>query len=138
MSGSWSHFDHGADIGIEGRGRTLEEAFEEAALALTAVGVSPDAVPAERQMGFSCSAPDRELLLVDWLNEVIYAMSTEGLLFGRYEVRISDDTLTARGWGAEVARVSERPAVEVKGATMTGLQVRREGRQWIARCVVDV
>jgi len=79
----WEHFEHGADIGVRGIAPTKAGAFEQAALALTAVVVDPQRVRADEAVEVSCEAPDEELLLVDWLNALVYEMATRGLLFGR-------------------------------------------------------
>ena len=63
----WEHFEHCADIGIRGIGATKEQAFEQAAVALTAVMTDPEQLQAQQLIEFSCEAPDDELLLVDWL-----------------------------------------------------------------------
>ena len=134
----WEHFAHEADMGVRGIGNTLEQAFEQAALAMTAVITDPANVRAAERVDVAASAPDNELLLVDWLNALIYEMATRSLLFGRYEVRISDGRLEGRAWGEPVMNERHQPAVEVKGATYTALRVAQENGTWIAQCVVDV
>jgi len=135
----WEHFAHQADMGIRGLGPTVERAFEQAALALTAVIVDPAAVGAGEEVEIRCEAPDAELLLVDWLNAIVYEMSTRKLLFGRYGVRIEDHRLRAKAWGERVDVGRHQPAVEIKGASMTELRVaEREDGTWLAQCVVDV
>jgi len=135
----WEHFPHQADIGVRGIGSSREEAFEQVAIALTAVITDPQIVTPDVSAQVSCEAPDDELLLVDWLNALIYEMATRNLLFSRFEVRLADGRLEAKAWGEKVDRAKHRPAVEVKGATYTALQVRRTGEgAWIAQCVVDV
>ena len=134
----WEHFAHGADVGVRGSGRTRAEAFGNAALALTAVLVEPGAVEARDCVPIRCSAPDDEMLLVDWLNAVVYAMATRNMLFGRFDVRLDDHTLAASAWGEAIDRARHQPAVEVKGATYTGLTVRERDDGWVAECVVDV
>jgi tRNA nucleotidyltransferase (CCA-adding enzyme) len=86
-----------------------------------------------------CEAPDDELLLVDWLNALVYEMATRKMLFSRFNVRVNDHLLHATAWGEPVEVARHQPAVEVKGATYTELSVKRdeEGR-WVAQCVVDV
>lgn len=139
MSGArWEHFEHGADIGVRGRGSTLVQAFEQAAVALTAVLTDPALVGADMVVDIHCSAPDRELLLVDWLNALVYEMATRSALFGRFEVTIEDNELQARAWGETLERSKHAPAVEVKGATYTALRVARDAHGWVAECVVDV
>jgi tRNA nucleotidyltransferase (CCA-adding enzyme) len=135
----WEHFPHEADIGVRGIGAGRDEAFAQAALALTAVITAPENVAAVEAVEFRLEAPDDELLLVDWLNALIYEMATRKLLFGRFEVRLSDHRLDARAWGEPLDVERHRPAVEVKGATYTALRVARgEDGRWTAQCVVDV
>ena len=134
----WSHFRHGADIGVRGTGQTQAEAFEQAALALTAVVADPGTVEPAVAVPIRCEAPDREQLLYDWLNAVVYEMATRRMLFGRYSIAIGDTRLDALAYGEPVDRLRHHPAVEVKGATYTGLAVAREEGRWTAQCVVDV
>lgn len=134
----WEHFEHGADAGVRGFGGTRGEAFAQAALALTAVVTDPAGVRPVEAVGIRCAAPDDELLLVDWLDAVIFEMATRGMLFGRFAVDVGDGTLAATAWGEPVDRARHRPAVEVKGATYTALRVARDGDGWVAQTVVDV
>ena len=136
---AWEHFAHGADIGVRGIGATRAEAFEQAALALTAVVTDPARVVPQVGVDLHCEAPDLEMLFADWLNAVVYAMATRDLLFGRYEVHLDGNALRAKAWGERVDRQRHQPAVEIKGATYTALSVAQErGGAWIAQCVVDV
>ena len=135
----WEHFAHDADIGVRGIGATRSDAFEQTALALTAVITDPAAVEQQMAVEIRCEAPDYELLLADWLNAIVYEMATRNALFGRYAVALDDHRLSATAWGESVDRARHRPSVEVKGATYTALSVAQcaDGR-WIAQCVVDV
>lgn len=135
----WEHFEHDADIGIRGIAPTLDQAFEQAAIAMTAAVTHLDSVSASKVISIYCEAPDNELLLVNWLNELIYEMSTQSALFSRFEVVIDDDTLSAIAYGEAVDRQKHQPAVEIKGATFTELRVYQQAdNAWVAQCVVDV
>jgi len=134
----WEHFHHVADIGVRGYGATVAEAFGQAALALTAVIAEPAAIVPRTPVFIECTAPDQELLLVDWLNALIYEMATRGMLFSRFAARIAGDRLEGEAWGEKVEVARHHPAVEVKGATYTCLKVAEEGGCWVAQCVVDV
>jgi len=138
MTASWEHFEHGADIGVRGRGATKAEAFSQAALALTAVVTDPDEVAPREPVTLSCEAPDDELLLAEFLNALVYEMSTRKMLFSRFEIEIDATRLAGRAWGERVDVARHRPAVEVKGATYTALRVAREDGGWLAQTVVDV
>lgn len=138
MSGHWEHFAHGADIGVRGIGATREEAFEQAALAMMAVIVDPEAVRPVERVDVECEASDDELLLAEWLNRLVYETSSRHMLFCRFSVRFEGTRLHGAAWGEPVDRERHRPAVEVKGATYTALRVTREGGKWLAQTVVDV
>ena len=134
----WEHFAHDADIGIRGWGRTPAEAFEQAACALTAA-VTQKTVTSRSEVRVSCSAPDLELLLVEWLNAIIYEMAVRRMLFGQFVVQIEGGQLHGSLWGEQVDVARHAPAAEPKGATYTALKVARDGGGlWSAACVVDV
>jgi len=135
---SWEHFPHDADIGVTGSGPTKAEAFRQAAIALTAVVTDPALVRAVTAVPLECRAPNDELLLVEWLNALIYEMSVRSMLFGDFSVEIGDGVLRATAWGEDVDRDRHEPAVEVKGATLTALRVAPVDGGWRAQCVVDV
>ena len=88
----WEHFPHGSDVGVRGWGSTPAAAFEQAAVALTAA-VTSARVEASEPVEVSCQAPDLELLLVEWLNSVIYEMAVRRMLFARFSVRIEGRSL---------------------------------------------
>ncbi|HSH41720.1 MAG TPA: archease [Arenicellales bacterium] len=142
MSGDprrWEHFDHGADIGIRGCGDTAAAAFEQAALALTAVITDPGDVRESTSVTVSCEADDLEDLFLDWLNALVYEMAVNRLLFHRYHVEITGRRLRGQAWGETVDTARHHPVVEIKGATYTELTVRRlEDGSWLAQTVVDV
>ncbi|NDY43391.1 archease [Dissulfurirhabdus thermomarina] len=132
-------FEHGADIGIRGRGPTLEAAFADAARALFSLVVTNlDAVRPVEAVPVRCTGDDLEGLFVAWLNTLLAEADIRGFVFSGFEVSIRGLGLsgTARGEPFDPAR--HEPGVEVKGATYTELAVRETGPGWIAQCVVDV
>jgi len=138
VTARWEHFPHGADIGVRGCGVTKGEAFEQAALAMTAVVADPATVAPRAAVAIRCEAPDDELLFAEWLNALIYEMSTRKMLFSRFAVRFDGPLLTGEAWGEPVDVARHRPAVEVKGATYTELRVAHHADEWVAQTVVDV
>ncbi len=136
---TWEHFAHGADVGIRGVGPTEEAAFVQIALALTGVITDPSTVRPNVAVRVTCEAPADDILLVDWLNALVYEMATRRVLFGAFVVSIENSRLTGIAWGEAVDQARHEPAVEVKGATYTELRVERlEDGHWLAQCVVDV
>ncbi len=139
MTPEWSHFSHSADIGVRGTGPTLAAAFEQAACALFAIITDIDQIKAATKLDIACQAPDEKLLLVDWLNALIYESSVRKMVFGRFAVTIRDLELRGEAWGEAIDLARHAPAVEPKGATLTALEVERtaDGR-WTVQCVIDV
>jgi tRNA nucleotidyltransferase (CCA-adding enzyme) len=135
----WEHFPHVADIGVRGIGRSKAEAFVQAAVALTAVVTDPRRVRRETRVALGAEGADDELLLLGWLDAVIYAMATRRMVFGAYEVRFTEQGVLGQAWGETVDVARHQPAVEIKAATFAELAVRQlPDGLWLAQCVVDV
>ena len=114
ITARWEHFPHDADIGLRGFGATVAEAFEQAAHALTAV-VTDAEVRSQLAIDVKCEAPDLELLLVDWLNAIIYEMAVRRMLFGRFAVRIDGRRLEGRSGASRSTSRGTLPPVSRKG-----------------------
>lgn len=139
MRAHWEHFSHEADMGLRGYGETQAQAFAQVALALTATVTELYRVAPLQRVEIECQCKDTELLLVDWLNALVFEMATRHMLFSRFEITIEGDRLRATAWGEPVDRRKHQPAVEVKGATYTALKVlQQEKAGWLAQCVVDI
>ena len=135
----WEHFEHVADVGVRGFGPQAESAFEQAALALTAVISAPGEIRPVETVDNRCEAPNLEILLADWLNAIVFEMATRRMLFGEFRVRIDGYSLTARARGEPVEVGRHRPATEIKGATLSELRVaERTDGSWVAQCILDV
>jgi tRNA nucleotidyltransferase (CCA-adding enzyme) len=138
-TGRWEHFPHDADIGVRGYGATPGEACEQAALAMMAAILDPATVRLEQAIDIALEAPRLDLLLVDWLNALIYEMAERRMLFGAFHVEIDHNRLKGRALGEAVSRTRHAPAVEAKGATYTELAfVEDRPGLWRAQCVIDV
>ena len=131
------YFEHDADIGVVGRGATLEEAFESAAAATFAVMVDLSAVRPEQSVTLEFEEADTELALVRWLNMLLGLCHEQGLVFSRFWIE-RDGVHWRGGASGEPWRRDLERGVEVKGATLTMLEVKQDRDGWRARCVVDV
>ena len=131
------YFEHVADIGVIGRGSTLERAFESAAEALFAIMTDPAKVRPETDIAVEFEEPDVELALVRWLNALLAESQSHKVALGRF--RLQRKGLRWCGFASgEPWRAGLEPGVEVKGATLTALSVKPVAGGWEARCVVDV
>ncbi|MCS6787222.1 MAG: archease [Thiobacillaceae bacterium] len=137
MVTEYRYFDHEADIGIEAEGRSLEEAFENAALAMFAVMAEPSTVLPERQVSVEFDEPDAEYALVKWLNGLLAQARLHGLVLCGFELTRDDGHWRGTAWGMPWRPGAER-GTEVKGATLTALKVEQTAKGYRVRCVVDV
>jgi SHS2 domain-containing protein len=131
-------FEHEADIGIRGFGRTPAEAFANAASALFSVMVDISRVEQKEFRGVNVTADDEEQLLVEWLNALLAVSDIERMVFSRFEVLIEGNRLVGTAWGERFDERKHNAHVEVKGATYHMLSVRRDNEGYVAQCVVDV
>lgn len=135
----WEHYPHPADMGIRGFGPTKENAFEQAALAMTAVIADLKNIEQKKQVEISCREDNDEMLLLSWLNAVIYEMASRKMLFSRFDVTIKDNKLHSKIAGEKINVQKHSPAVEVKAATFMDLQVKQtEDGSWMAQCIIDI
>jgi SHS2 domain-containing protein len=132
-----SYFEHDADIGVIGRGATLEQAFEAAAQAVFAVITPLDGVRTQTTVSIEFEEADQELALVIWLNLLLGKARELGVVFSRFHLQRQGDkwngVVSGEKWNDSMER-----GVEVKGATLTMLAVELTGSTWEVRCVVDV
>jgi SHS2 domain-containing protein len=98
--------------------------------------VSPETVVEVRR-----EAPDEELLLLEWLDAILFQVATQRLLFSKFLVRFPErNRIEGAMFGEPLDPSKHELAVEVKGPTCTELSVRKDQQSglWIAQCVVDV
>lgn len=139
ITDTWEHFAHPADMGIRGLGRTRQAALQQAALALTALTVDLDAIEPRTCVTVICEETDPELLLVAWLNAVLFEMATRHMVFGRFNVDLKSEGLRAELWGEALDSIRHQPSTEVKAATYAALRVAQEATgRWVAQCIVDM
>lgn len=122
----WEHFEHAADIGVRGFAASKAGAFEQAALALSAVIADPASVRPLVRVEIECEGQDDESLLVRWLNALVYEMAVRSMLFSRFDVAINGSRLRAVALGERISVQRHRPAVEVKGALHRAVRGARQ------------
>lgn len=130
-------FAHDADVGVIGRGATVEQAFVSATEATFGEMVDLANVRPLQAVRITFEEGDPELALVTWLNACLAEAHAAGLALGRFALRRRGERWTGEAWG-EPWRDDLARGTEVKGATLTQLAVTPVSGGWEARCVVDV
>ena len=137
MNKRYGYFDHDADIGIIGRGSSLEEAFESAAVAMFAIMADVDVLDFHELIEVKFEEDDNEFALIEWLNTLLALAHMKHLVLGRFELQREGTSWRGKAWGDKWKKDLER-GTEVKGATLTMLSVQEKEDHWEAQCVVDV
>ncbi|MBS3063153.1 MAG: archease [Candidatus Diapherotrites archaeon] len=140
---SYELFEHRADIGVRGKGKTCEQAFEECAKAMFSAMVDVERVAPKKKVQFDAHASDLEALLPEFLNNLLYVRDVQGMVFSRFEVKDLRQGpgqwgLKASAWGEKFDPNRHEPKTEVKAATFYQLSVRKTPQGFVAECVVDV
>ena len=115
--------EHTADVGVKAYGRTVAEAFEHAAEGMFDIITDESMITPVGEYKIELDAPDREQLLVDWLSELLLLNGIQNLVFGKFEVTLSGNHLSARVYGEKYDTKKHRMGVEIKAVTYHMLQV---------------
>jgi SHS2 domain-containing protein len=135
-----------SDLSFVAWGPTLEALFAAAAKALLAATVEDPARVAPRvRRKVLLEEPDLELLLLRFLNELVYLRDAEQLLLRPRHLRVSVNDVThleAELVGEAIDAERHRMDIEVKAVTAHGLRIARaiagEDEKWEANVTLDV
>jgi protein archease len=136
--GSFEFIDHTADAGIRVEAPTVEDLFATAALAFSELVTSVDSVDCRVERRFKLQEDDMETLLVSWLQELLYLLDTEDLVFARFQVRIHDLSLAATAWGDVFDPKIHTIKTEIKAVTYHQLEVVESDQGWQAQVIFDI
>ena len=130
-----------ADCAVEVEGKDLNDLFATAALALAEVMVDPATVPTTVERLIMLTAPSLDLLLYDWLSELIYVKDSERLAFTGAEVEVRDEPpcrLTARLAGGTIDPERTSLRADPKAVTFHQFALERVENGWRARVIIDI
>jgi SHS2 domain-containing protein len=131
--------EHTADVGIHAFGPSREAVFEQAALAMASLICDPATVRPRDDVPVVLTADNDELLLVSWLNELLFLTETRRLVWTAFVVdEVGGGRLWARVRGEKQDPKRHQVRAQVKAATYHGLELRRGDDGWEAAVVLDV
>ncbi|MBZ5612077.1 MAG: archease [Acidobacteriia bacterium] len=131
--------EHPADIGFRARGATLAELFGNCAHALVSIILDPSGIELVRPVPLQAVGGDYESLLVNWLNEVLYAVDGLRMALGAFEISRLEETrieCLARGEPRDPARHPGK--LVVKAVTYHQLKVAHAAGGWLAEVYLDI
>jgi SHS2 domain-containing protein len=139
MRRAFEIFDHTADIGIIAYGADIKQVFSNAALALFSLITEPESVEQTLYRDFEISSEDRETLLVEWLNELIYLFDAEQLVFSRFDIKdLTENQLQATCYGEYFKPGKHKAKMGIKAATYHMLKLEKDNDGYKARIIFDI
>jgi SHS2 domain-containing protein len=131
--------DHTADIGLIVYGTDLKQVFSNAALGLFNLIADLDNVKEDIKRDVELSAEDAEVLLIEWLNELIYIFDVEHILFKRFEINdLHGNELKATCYGEKVKPGHHKLKREVKAATYHMLNLIKDKGSYKVQIIFDI
>jgi len=127
--------DHTADIGVKAYGKTLSEAFENAAYGMFDIITDKSEIDKIGQYDINLEADDLEQLLVDFLSELLFLNSAENIVFSFFKVSLNEKekSLSANTFGEKFDLSKHKIGAEIKAVTYHMLEVNKN-----KKCSVQV
>jgi len=130
--------EHPADIGFRAFGDTLEELFANAAIAMLSIAGDPESADPREEYRISVESGDRDGLMVDWLNEVLYWYDGKLIAMRAFRVQLTDNRVDAVVRGEPRDPERHRARLIVKAVTYHQLKIEQRDGTWIAEVYLDI
>jgi SHS2 domain-containing protein len=139
----YEYLDHTADIKFQAYGKTREEVFENAALAMFNVIIDTEKISGNIAREIILKSPDLESLLVDWLSELLYIFEVDEIVFREFRVeKIKEEngeySITSQALGEKYHLENLPFETEIKAVTYNQLEITTDADGWKAQVVVDI
>ncbi len=131
--------EHTADVKFQAYGKTVEEAFENSALALIEY-VANGKVKSEKKISFNVNGKDLESLMYNFLEEILYFIDAKNFLTAKIKITLGKDkkSLNAKIFGEKIR--NEKGYMHVKAVTYNDMFIKNLGgkKGWVAQVVLDI
>ena len=139
-------FDVTADVGYRAYGNSLDNAFENAAIAMFEVITDTSTIKHSVEKQIELKAEDKQALLYDWLSELLFFHDAEYLVFSKFDVKICSKLdgdhvmyyLVATAWGEEFDPQRHERRSEVKAVTYHMMNIRDENLNVMLQVILDI
>ena len=135
--------EHTADAYIAAYGESLEEAFENAALATIDVMTELEKVEPKIEDSFEVKAHDEYALLYSWLEELLVKFELTGKLYSRFKISSIEKTppglkLKAKAWGEPYTPERHPSKVGIKSITYHQMEIVKKPKSVTLRFILDI
>lgn len=139
MEKVYKNIEHTGDLGVEVYGNSRENLLANASLALSDIIADTKKVESKREVEWSIEADSPEELLVKQLEEILYRLDSEGMIFKEFRISLRGlDAIKCLAFGEPLDREKHDFKTEIKAVTHHQLKIHEENGQWLARIIFDV
>ena len=143
FAGRFEFLEHTADVYIRAYGKLMEEAYENAALAMFEVMTDSDKITQVQEETLEVEAEDQYALLYNWLEALLVKFETENMLFSKFQITNwveTDETFKfkAKIWGEKFDPQKHPQRVGVKAVTYHRMVIIRERDQVVLEFILDI
>jgi len=142
-TGKFEFLEHTADVYVAAHGKTLEEAFENAALAMFEVMTDTDKVSAVVEDNFEVEAEDEFALLYSWLEALLVSFETKNMVYSQFQIAGIKETdegfrFKAAAWGEKFSAEKHAQKVGVKAVTYHRMEILKEFNKVTLEFILDI
>ena len=143
FAGKFEFLEHTADVYIRAHGKTMEEAYENAALAMFEVMTDTDKITQMQEETLEVEAEDQYALLYNWLEALLVKFETENMLYSKFQITNWEETdenfkFKAKIWGEKFDPQKHPQRVGVKAVTYHRMVIIREKDQVMLEFILDI
>jgi SHS2 domain-containing protein len=143
FAGKFEFLEHTADVYIRAHGKTMEEAYENSALAMFEVMTDTDKVAPAREENLKVEAEDEYALVYNWLEALLVKFETEGMLYSKFQITDWKETeeilkFKAKVWGEKFDPQKHPQKVAVKAVTYHRMMIIRERDRVVLEFILDI
>jgi SHS2 domain-containing protein len=138
---AYEYLEHTADLKFRATGKTLELALSESAKALFEAMAGKSVIEPKLERQYTIVVREPETLVHDFLGKLIFAFSTEHILFSKYELSLKEAIgykLVAKAWGEPYDKKRHKLVKEVKAITYHDMKIYEDDdKGWVIEVVCD-
>ncbi|HTY90972.1 MAG TPA: archease [Methanocella sp.] len=137
----FQYIEHTADAEFIAYGRTEDEAFVNAARAMSSLIIDPANVRPEIEKSVELQSDALDTLLYDWLSELLYVFEVDRIVFSRFEAHVEQQRCTfklkAKVFGESIARHPD-VFMHIKAVTFHDLRFEKKDNVYEAQVLLDI
>ena len=143
FAGKFEFLEHTADVYIRAYGKTMQEAYENAALAMFEVMTDTDKITQMQEETLDVEAEDQYALLYNWLEALLVKFETENMLYSKFQITNWEETdenfkFKAKIWGEKFDPNKHPQRVGVKAVTYHRMVIIRERDRVVLEFILDI